>query len=165
MVKELELRDALLATWRTNDRITAFLFENLPDELWPQKVPGAPRRTVRMIAGHIHNCRCMWIKMLGKKHGISVPASVNRHSVTRDELLPALERSSQGMIELLEAALEGGGKLSGFPLDVVHFLAYFVAHEGHHRGQITMLARQLGHRLPDEVTAGLWHWSKRAKEI
>ena len=164
-VKELELRDALLATWRTNNRITAFLFENLPDELWPKKVPGAPRRTVRMIAGHVHNSRCMWIKMLGKKHGIPVPESVNRHSVTRDELLPALERSSQRMVELLEVALDGGGKLSGFPQDVVHFLAYFVAHEGHHRGQICMLARQLGHRLPDEVTAGLWQWSKRAKEI
>jgi hypothetical protein len=27
-----------------------------------------------------------------------------------------------------------------------------------------MLARQLGCRLPAEVTAGLWQWSKRAKE-
>src|SRR2546422_7416198 len=33
-----------------------------------------------------------------------------------------------------------------------HVLAYFVAHEGHHRGQIVMLARQLGYRLPVEVT-------------
>ena len=50
------------------------------------------------------------------------------------------------------------------PLDVVHFLAYFVAHEGHHRGQIVLLARQTGHRLPGEITAGLWQWSQRAKE-
>jgi hypothetical protein len=32
------------------------------------------------------------------------------------------------------------------PLDVEHVLTYFVAHEGHHRGQIVMAARQLGHR-------------------
>jgi len=50
------------------------------------------------------------------------------------------------------------------PLDVVHFLSYFVAHEGHHRGQIVLLARQMGHRLPTEITGGLWHWSRRAKE-
>jgi uncharacterized damage-inducible protein DinB len=50
------------------------------------------------------------------------------------------------------------------PLDVGHVLAYFVAHEGHHRGQIVMLARQVGYRLPGEVTAGLWQWSKRAAE-
>jgi hypothetical protein len=28
-----------------------------------------------------------------------------------------------------------------------------------------MLARQLGHRLPAEVTGGLWQWSKRAREV
>jgi hypothetical protein len=28
-----------------------------------------------------------------------------------------------------------------------------------------MLARQLGHRLPAEVTGGLWHWSKRSREV
>jgi len=39
-----------------------------------------------------------------------------------------------------------------------------VAHEGHHRGQIVLLARQTGHRLPGEITAGLWQWSQRAKE-
>ena len=50
------------------------------------------------------------------------------------------------------------------PLDVGHVIAYFVAHEGQHRGQIVMLARQLGCRLPAEVTAGLWQWSKRDKE-
>jgi hypothetical protein len=27
-----------------------------------------------------------------------------------------------------------------------------------------MLARQLEHRLPGQVTAGLWQWSQRAKE-
>ena len=160
----IELQSALVDTWRTNNRVTVYLFENLPEELWPERVPGAPQRTVRMIAGHIHNCRCMWIKMLGRRRGIAVPPAVNRHRVTRRQLLPALERSSQGIVQLLELGLDRGGKLSGFPPDVVHFMAYHVAHEGHHRGQIVMLARQLGHRLPGEVTAGLWQWSKRSKE-
>src|SRR3990172_8578654 len=32
------------------------------------------------------------------------------------------------------------------------------------RGQLVMLARQLGHRLPSGVIAGLWQWTKRARE-
>lgn len=51
------------------------------------------------------------------------------------------------------------------PFDVGHVLSYFVAHEGHHRGQIVMLARQSGYRLPAEVTGGFWQWSKRAREV
>jgi uncharacterized damage-inducible protein DinB len=43
-------------------------------------------------------------------------------------------------------------------------LTYFVAHEGHHRGQIEHVAKQIGVRLPPEETAGLWQWRKRAVE-
>jgi len=27
-----------------------------------------------------------------------------------------------------------------------------------------MIARQAGHRLPVEVTGGIWEWTRRAKE-
>ncbi len=172
MDSALDQRDMLLAAWRTNNRVTAFLVENLPSELWGAAVPGAPRRAVRMIAGHIHNARCMWIKTLGSEHGIAVPRAVNRHKVGPKELLPALGKSSRGIISLLTLGLERGGTIPmsssyawrNLPLDVGHVLTYFVAHEGHHRGQIVMLARQLGHRLPVEITGGLWQFAKRAKE-
>lgn len=171
MAREVDLADAILAAWKTSNRVTLFFFENLPADLWPMTVPGTSRRTVRLIAGHIHNARCMWIKMLGRRHGIGVPKRVSLQTVTREELLPALERSSRGILELLELGIDRGGRIpaSGvawvnLPVDVVHVLAYFVAHEGHHRGQIVLLARQMGHRLPSEITTGLWQWSRRAKE-
>jgi len=172
MKSALDQRDMLLGAWRTNNRVTVFLVEHLPHELWGATVPGAPRRTVRMIAGHIHNARCMWIKTLGKEFGIAVPRAVNRHKVSPKELIPALDRSSRGIISLLKLGCDRGGVIPAsssytwrnLPLDVGHVLAYFVAHEGHHRGQIVMLARQLGYRLPAEITGGLWQWSKRSKE-
>ncbi|HEU0252519.1 MAG TPA: DinB family protein [Pyrinomonadaceae bacterium] len=164
--------EMLLDAWRTNNRVTVFLFENLPRELWSVPVPEAPRRTVRMIAGHIHNARCMWIKTLGKEHGIAVPKAVDRLKVGPKELIPALGRSSRGMLSLLKLGLDHGGTLPmsksyvwrNLPLDVAHVLTYFVAHEGHHRGQIVMLARQSGFRLPAEIAGGLWHFTKRSKE-
>ena len=76
------------------------------------------------------------------------------------------------MEELLELGLAAGGQVPpsrayvwrNLPLDVGHVLSYFVTHEGHHRGQIILLARQLGHRLPPEVTNGLWLWNVRVRE-
>ena len=167
-----DLRESILAAWRTNNRVTVFLVENLPPAIWAASVPGAPRRTVRMIAGHIHNARCTWIKMVGKEHGVAVPESVDRRTVSRKELVSALKRSSAGITRLLRLGLDSGGTIPipstyvwrNLPLDVGHVLNYFVAHEGHHRGQIVMLARQLGHRLPVSVTGGIWQWTKRAKE-
>jgi uncharacterized damage-inducible protein DinB len=167
-----DLRDTIFDTWRTNNRVTVFLVERLPPELWAAAVPGAPRRTIRMIAGHLHNARCMWIKTLGQELGVTVPRSVDRRRVGRKELVLALERSSRGILRLLTLGCEQGGRIPAastyiwrnLPLDVGHVLAYFVAHEAHHRGQIILVARALGFRLPAAVTGGLWQWTKRAAE-
>jgi len=111
----------------------------------------------------------MWIKMIGARHGVAVPKTVDGRVVRAPELLRALERSSAGMIALIQLGIDRGGAVppaawQNFPTDVVHLLSYFVAHEAHHRGQLVMLARQLGHRLPAEVTGGLWQWKKRSRE-
>lgn len=160
---------ALIAAWRTSHRVTAYLVANLPAELWSMNVPGVPRRTIRQIAAHMHNARCMWIKMIGSRHGIKVPRAVDGRKVRPAELARALERSNEGIIELIKLGVARGGAIppaawQNFPTDLVHFLSYFVAHEAHHRGQLCILARQLGHRLPAEVSAGLWQWKKRARE-
>src|SRR5215472_13121124 len=114
-----------------------YLVEHLPSELWPKPVPGNPRRTVRTLAAHLHNTRCMWIKMLGARHGVKVPARVDGRSVRPPELLRALERSSRGIIGLIQLGAARGGEVppaawQNFPTDLVHFLSYFVAHEAHH---------------------------------
>jgi uncharacterized damage-inducible protein DinB len=167
-----DARATLLRAWRTSARVTAFLTERLPAELWDAKIPGEPQRTVRMLAAHLHNSRCGWIRTLGREHGIAVPALVDRRRVTRPQLVTALRRSARGIEALLVLGFDAGGKVPpskayvwrNLPLDVGHVLAYFVAHEAHHRGQLVMLARQLGHRLPSATVNGLWQWSTRVGE-
>jgi uncharacterized damage-inducible protein DinB len=159
----------LIDAWRTNNRVTVYLIENLPPELWPMNIPGSSRRTIRSLAAHIHNSRCMWIKMIAARHGVKVPLTVDARTVKPSSLSRALERSSKGIIDVIQLGAARGGAIpaatwQNFPTDLVHFLNYFVAHEAHHRGQLCMLARQLGHRLPTEVTGGLWQWKKRSRE-
>ena len=172
MARRPDLQDTLLGAWRTSSRVTSYLVQQLPAALWNASVPGEPRRTVRMIAGHFHNSRSRWLKTLGREHGLPVPALVNLRRVTRRELLAALKRSSAGIEALLALGLDAGGTVPpskayvwrNLPLDVGHVLAYFVAHEAHHRGQLVMLARQMGHRLPPEVRNGLWQWTTHSRD-
>lgn len=112
----------------------------------------------------------MWIKMVAKNI-LKAPPRVNLRSVTQKQLAKALNRSSEMLLKIFIASLDNNGKLPRVPPwmnvqpEVVHFMAYLIAHEGHHRGQLTMIAHQLGHRLPDDVRYGLWQWIKRAKEV
>ena len=167
-----DLRPTILGAWRTTNRVTTFLIEAIPPDLWASTIPGAPRRTIGMMAGHIHNARCQWIRTLGEELGIPPPVSVDRRKVVRRTLVAALNRSSKSMLQLLTLGCDRGGRLPptsayvwrNLPLDVGHVLSYFVAHEAYHRGQIVLAARALGLRLPSQVTDGLWQWNKRSVE-
>jgi uncharacterized damage-inducible protein DinB len=161
--ESVDLAQAARRTLATNNRVDIFLVENLSDELWSAKVPGAAK-TIRAILVHIHNVRCMWVKMLGRKLGVRSPRRLDRSRATRTEAVAAFRESHAALARILELSLEAGGKVAGFPPDVMHFLGYFLAHDAHHRGQICLLARELGHALPKEVVFGLWQWSSRAKE-
>ena len=109
--KNVEDGQALIDAWRTNNRVTTYLIENLPDELWSKAVPGAPRRTIRTIAAHIHNARCMWIKMIGGRHGVVVPKSVDGRTVRPAELSRAFAHSSRGIIDLIRLGVDRGGTI------------------------------------------------------
>jgi uncharacterized damage-inducible protein DinB len=168
-VRKTAQADGVVAAWQTNNRATIFLVKNIPLDIWRSTVPGVPRLTVGMIAAHIHNSRCSWIRSLGARHGIKPPRLVDLRRVRPIELAKALALSSKGMVQLIELGLARGGRVpraiwQNFPTDLSHFLSYFAAHEGHHRGQLCLVARQLGHRLPRSVAAGVWQWTRFARE-
>jgi uncharacterized damage-inducible protein DinB len=159
----------VIAAWRTNNAASVYLVRHLPASTWTQQVPGIPRQTIRMLAAHLHNSRCRWIKSLGARHGVAVPALVDLRRVTQAQLVKALAKSSAGMIDLIELGIANGGRVppaawQNFPTDLEHFLSYFAAHEGHHRGQLCMAIRQLGERLPRLVREGMWQWTRFARE-
>jgi uncharacterized damage-inducible protein DinB len=59
--------------------------------------------------------------------------------------------------------MESDGRVKGFPPDAAGFFGYLIAHDTHHRGQICMLARQVGHPLPQKAMFGMWEWDTRGK--
>lgn len=167
---EIDYNKTILDAWKTTNQTTIFLIEHIPLNLWSEKFSGPKYRTIGMIAAHIHNSRCMWIKSIGRGEIVKVSDRVDPYNVSRKEVVAALPRSSRIMLKLLNACIENKGRLPSrpvwlnFPNDIIHFLSYFVAHEAHHRGQIIQLARLLNHRLPAEVTDGVWQWITRLRE-
>jgi uncharacterized damage-inducible protein DinB len=156
------LGDQLLLAFETNDRITRYLVDALTDDVWRAEPPGGAGRTIAAIVAHMHNVRLMWLKAATK--GSAIPEQLDRHSVTRAQASRALVASAKALGHVLRASVDGDGSVKGFRPDVAGFVGYLIAHDAHHRGQITMLARQLGSAVPQKVMFGMWEWGSRAKE-
>ncbi len=154
-----DLPRALLDAFNTNNRINQYLIESVDVEMWKAKPPDGKGRTISAIVAHMHNVRVMWLKASAK--GSEIPEQLDRTTVTPAQASQALEQSCKALGELIGHALETNGRIKGFRPNVAGFLAYLIAHDAHHRGQIAMLTRQLCHPLPQKIIFGMWEWGTR----
>ena len=155
------LTQSLLTAFETNDRINLYLLENLPAGAWQAEPPAGKGRTVAAIVAHMHNVRVMWLKAAAK--GSKFPEQLDRDKVTQTQAAKALGQSREALAAVLKSAAEGNGRVEGFRPDVAGFFAYLIAHDAHHRGQISMLTRQVGHPLSQKTMFGMWEWGSRGK--
>jgi uncharacterized damage-inducible protein DinB len=153
-----QLPGALLNAFNTNNRINHYLIDNLPPAAWKAKAPDGKGRTIGAIIAHMHNVRVMWLKAAKSEE---IPAQLDRTTVTPSQALRALENSRHAVSVIISRAIAGDGRIKSFRPDVAGFLGYLIAHDAHHRGQIAMLARQLGHPLPQKAMFGMWEWGSR----
>lgn len=151
----VQLPVALMNAFDTNNRICQYLIENVSAEAWNTNPPERKGWTIAAIVAHMHNVRVMWLKAANAE---KLPDQLDRGTVTPKQ---ALEDSFKALRELTARALESDGRIKNFRPDVAGFFGYLIAHDAHHRGQIAMLARQLGHPLPQNVMFGMWEWGSR----
>jgi len=113
---------------------------------------------VAAIVAHMHNVRVMWLKAAKVD---SIPEQLDKSNVTPAQAIRGLEQSHSALTGLISHALSGDGRIKNFRPDVAGFIGYLIAHDAHHRGQIAMLARQLGYPLPQKAMFGMWEWGTR----
>jgi uncharacterized damage-inducible protein DinB len=153
-----------------NERMNQVLIEHLDPAAWKAKPPGNVR-TIAAIFTHMHNVRTKWVRLTAPH--LKVPAQLHRAHCTPEQARAGLAESGARCAEMLAEALgDGGGRVAKFQRDGwapfwpvgLEMLCYMLAHEAHHRGQVCMLAHQLGLALPSEVADGIWNWERLWKE-
>jgi len=153
-----------------NDRINQVLIEHLDPAAWRAKPPGNVR-TIAAIFTHMHNVRTKWVRLTAPH--LKIPVQLNRAHCTPPQARAGLAESAARCVEMLAEALgDQGSCVQEFRRDGwarpwpvgMEMLCYMLCHEAHHRGQVCMLAHQLGFPLPNNVGSGIWNWEKLWKE-
>ncbi|MGA8763424.1 MAG: DinB family protein [Candidatus Sulfotelmatobacter sp.] len=181
-----QLGRAAVQIFAANERMNQMLIEHLDPAAWRAKPPtvkppGTSRkitpRTIAAIFTHMHNVRCKWVRLTAPH--LKIPTQINRAHCTPKQARAGLAESAARCAEMLAEALGGceeggqnGGRVVKFLRDGwarpwpvgPEMLCYMLAHEAHHRGQVCMLAHQLGFPLPNQVTSGIWNWEKLWRE-
>jgi uncharacterized damage-inducible protein DinB len=151
--------NSLVVAYATNDRINRYLIDNVAPDAWTASPPGGKGRTIAAMVAHINNVRLMWLKSAGWP--LDSVRKIDGDTCTKKSASEALSLSSEAVRTLLRASLYSDGRIKGFKPDAASFLGYLFAHDAHHRGQIAMLARQIGHPLSQSAMFGLWEWGTR----
>ncbi len=154
-----DLADSLVAAFATSNRINVYLVRNLPPEAWRARTPDGKGRNPAAIVAHIHNVRLMWLKAVDRN--AVLPAKLEGDDFGQDDALAALDASWLALEAVIRQSLAADGGIKGFKPDVASFVGYLIAHDAHHRGQITMLARLAGHPVSKSANFGIWEWGTR----
>jgi uncharacterized damage-inducible protein DinB len=166
---QAELGRAAARIFAANERMNQMIIEQLDAAAWNAKPPGKGR-SIAAIFTHVHNVRTKWVRLTAPH--LKVPRQLQRAHCTPKQARAGLAESAARCEEMLAEALGGEGRVEKFVRDGwarpwpvgPEMLCYMISHEAHHRGQVMMLAHQMGFPLPKEVMYGLWNWEKLWKE-
>jgi uncharacterized damage-inducible protein DinB len=173
-ISSTDLAVVLLETYAVNDAMNQLLLAHLDPRAWRAHPPDAKNsgRTIAAIFAHLHNCRLRWLK--NSAPHLRCPTPLDPYRCTRKQAAAAHKKSAAQCLRMLTDALSTGpqrrvtkffrdGWMPKWPAGAAMF-AYMLSHEAHHRGQIIMLAHQLGYRLPPQAWGGIWQWDKLWKQ-
>ena len=97
----VDLSRALLDAWRVNERINQELLSLVAPHIWRAFPASSKRRNIATSFAHIHNVRCMRIKM--SHSSVAVPERLDRAELTPDDARKALAESAEAMAALIQA--------------------------------------------------------------
>lgn len=160
--RPLDVEAELLENFDLALRASEHLVAVLPARVWRAQLPDRNGRTIAAIVAHMHSVRRTFAKMGGADPSMD---ALDRSSSTQIQAQRALRQSREALMRLFQRALaERRARVAGMPRRMVNMMLYLTQHDAHHRGQITMLARELGHRLSGADTMKLWGWKRMDRE-
>jgi uncharacterized damage-inducible protein DinB len=155
--RSLELEEEVLEGFDRGSRVTEYLLTLLPRPLWHRDPVTGHGRTIAAMVSHVYGVRRTFSKMGG---GPALPA-LDRKTVTPTAARKVLREVNDALIDQFRRVIAARAtRVKGMPRRAVDMMFYLTQHDAHHRGQIMMRARELGHEFAGEEITRIWGWRR-----
>ncbi len=167
----LDPNQTLVEAYAVNEQMNQLVLKHLDPAAWHAKLSGSKGRTIAAVFSHVHNIRRKWLR-LSAPH-LKLPPALHPSRDSQPQARSALAESAARCCEMIaEALVQPDGRTESFRRDGwakpwpagIAMVAYMISHDAHHRGQVCMLAHQLGFPLEVKAASGIWDWEKLWKE-
>lgn len=161
--RAVETKDALaelLEAWRTNHRINRFLIDHISDAGLGCTLSKHGGRTVARQLAHLHTNRVWQLEKRAPDLAEGLHKFATADEPDREALEHHLSASADAVAVFLERCVTGTGKARPFKKGVATTLAYLIAHDSHHRGNILLTLKQCGHKPEKAVQYAIWDWDR-----
>jgi uncharacterized damage-inducible protein DinB len=155
-----ELMEEVRLAWQVNNRVNLKLIDRISDAGMQCTLSKRGGRNVVRQFAHIHNNRVFHLEGRAKVLAKGVRKFASKEEPGKRELKAALTDSCRRIDELFRMGCADMKGVRLFKRGVVPYLAYFVAHEGHHRGNILLTLKQCGHPVESATRSGIWDWDR-----
>lgn len=152
--------EEILEAWRTNNRINLYLIERISDAGMRCTLSKRGGRDVARQFAHMHNVRVWHLEKRAKDLAEGLHAFETADTPGKDRLVEALTTSGDAVERYIAEAVAGEARRKTFRKGIVNNLAYFVAHESHHRGSILLTLKESGHKLDQATSYAIWNWDR-----
>ena len=150
--------DQLVSAWLTNHRINLYLIDKIPDAGLRATLSTRGGRDVAGQFVHLHNVRIWYLDRRARKLRENLQFIDPEKPPTRAQLKAAMTASAEAIATYFRgfAAAEAG--IRGMKRGPLQVLAYLIAHESHHRGNILLTLKQTGNNLDMATRYKIWSW-------
>ncbi|HWI61119.1 MAG TPA: DinB family protein [Symbiobacteriaceae bacterium] len=152
--------EELLEAWRTNDRINLYLIDRIDEDGMACTLSKRGGRDVCRQFAHLQNVRVDHLIRWDKRLAEGMRKFETKERPDRETLKAALTASGERLAQWFAAAARGETRTRGTKKGLITTLAYFVAHESHHRGSILLTLKECGHKVDQETAYAIWDWDR-----
>jgi len=154
------LKDQIIETWRIHNRVNLMLLDAISDEGLHSTLSTRGGGTPARQFTHLHNLRLLKLEKFSKQLRSGLTRIDKDEKIDKALLKKRLSESGEAMAKCIEQAVDEGGKVKGFKRGLIPMLGYMISHESHHRGNIMLTLKQCGHKIPKDISYGIWAWNQ-----